>query len=271
MKKLILGCIAVLTVICFIGYCGAIAAEKKASKDQKKSAQQTKAKSIDAAATLDSNHPPYEPGYTCNDCHEIKVDAKTTATQIWLYGESPGKKAGEGVMPKDKLWQEILKVIGGKKFESHTYVLGTCMNNVPLTTTAEFTLNPEKKVLYGFHEKGTEKLNQIKNNPKVSLNWHKEFKSFADFCCVQIKGHAELIESKDPEFEQALINFLPYERGARVPQDATPHQREEHLKQFRESLKKGGFVISKIYIDQITMATIEFTKEGFRRYQRWTP
>jgi general stress protein 26 len=268
MKKLFMGCMRVLTIICFIGYYGAIAAEKKEQKKQEKA---TKAKSIDIKATVNSNHPEFEPGYSCNDCHEIKLDAKTTATQVWLSGESPGKKAGEGVMPKEQVWDAIEKTIGGKKLDTKTFVMGTCMNNVPLTTTAEFTLNPEKKVLYGFHEKGTEKLNQIKHNPKVSLNWHKEFRSFADFCCVQIKGHAELIESNNPEFEKALIDFLPYERGARVPSEATPQQQQERLKQFRESLKKGGFVISKIHIDQVSMATIEFTKEGFRRYQRWTP
>ena len=271
MSKRTIGFIILVSLICFIGCQGMLsAADKKVQQEQKKTEQAAKAKKIDTAAILDSNHPPYEPGYSCNDCHEIKIDAKTTATQVWLTGESPGKKAGEGIMPKDKQWEAMMKVIGGKKFESHTYVLGTCLNNVPLTTTAEFTLNPEKKVFYGFHEKGTEKLNQMRLNPKVSLNWHKEFKSFADFCCVQIKGHAELIESSNPEFEQALIDFLPYERGARVPANATVQQRKERLKQFRDSLKKGSFVISKIYIDQITMATIDFTKEGYRRYQRWT-
>ncbi len=269
MDRKTVGIMVLVSILVLAGFCGALLAID--AKEQKKTEQAPKAKSIDTAATIDTNHPPYEPGYSCNDCHEIKVDAKTTATQVWLAGESPGKKAGEGIMPKDKLWTEILKVIGGKKMDSKTYVLGTCLNNVPLTTTAEFTLNPEKKVLYGFHETGTEKLTHIKNNPKVSLNWHKEFKSFSDFCCLQIKGHAELIESSNPEFEKALIDFLPYERGARVPNDATPQQKEERLKQFRESLKKGSFVISKIHIDQITMATVDFTKEGYRRYQRWTP
>jgi nitroimidazol reductase NimA-like FMN-containing flavoprotein (pyridoxamine 5'-phosphate oxidase superfamily) len=267
MKKLIVGCLGVLTIICFMGYYGATAAEKKA---QKKQETVTKAKSIDPKATVDNNHPEFEPGYSCNDCHEIKLDAKTTATQVWLSGESPGKKAGEGVMPKEQVWDVIVKTIGGIKLDTKTFVLGTCMNNVPLTTTAEFTLDPQKKVLYGFHEQGTEKLIQIRNNPKVSLNWHKEFESFTDFCCVQVRGRAELIDGKNPEFEKILIEFLPYESGARLPKDATPEQRELRLKQFRESLKKGSFVISKIYIDQATMANYDFTNQGLRRYQRWT-
>jgi len=180
----------------------------------------------------------------------------------------PGRAAGEGVMPQDALLKEIIKVIGGVKEKSKTYVLGTCLNNTPLTTTAEFTLDPEKMVLYGFHEMGTEKLIHIKANPKVSLNWHVEFETFTDFLCVQIIGHAELIDGSSDAFEKIMIEFLPYENGARVPEDATPEQREQRLKQFRDSLKKG-FYISKITCDQITIATMDFVKNGFRRYQRW--
>jgi nitroimidazol reductase NimA-like FMN-containing flavoprotein (pyridoxamine 5'-phosphate oxidase superfamily) len=246
---------------------GALSAAEKVPPE--KAPQESKAEQIDGTAVVNETHPEYEEGISCNDCHEIKLDANTTATQVWLSGESPGRAAGEGVMPKDKLWKAIEKVIGGIKKDSKTYVLGTSLNNEPLTTTAEFTLDPEKKVLYGFHEQGTEKLVHIKNNPKVSLNWHKEFETFTDFLCVQIKGRAELVEAGSKDFEKILADFLPYEDGARVPKDATPKQREERLKKFRESLKKG-FVISKITIERVTMATVDFTKEGFRRYQRWT-
>ena len=228
-----------------------------------------KAQEINAEAELTDTHPEFEEGISCNDCHEIKLDAKTTATQVWLSGESPGRAAGEGVMPKERLLKEIKKVMGGVKEDSKTYVLGTSLNNVPLTTTAEFTFDPEKMVLYGFHEMGTQKLIHIKANPKVSLNWHVEFETFTDFLCVQVIGHAELIEGNNKEFEQIMIDFLPYEGGARVPEDATAEQREKRLKQFRASLMKG-FVISKITIDQITIATMDFVKDGFRRYQRWT-
>jgi hypothetical protein len=267
LKKRTIGFIVLVSLVCFTGFQEMLSAAE--TKDQKTAEQPAKAKAIDTSAKLNTTHPEVEPGFSCNDCHEIKLDAKTTATQVWLSGESPGKKAGEGVLPKEKVWEAIVKIIGGKKMDSKTFVLGTCMNNVPLTTTAEFTLDPVKKVLYGFHEPGTEKLIQIKNNPKVSLNWHREFESFTDFCCIQTRGRAELLDGKNPEFEKVLIELLPYENGARVPKDATPEQREQRLKQFRESLIKG-FVISKITIDQATMADYEFASAGFRRYQRWT-
>ena len=105
-----------VSLICFIGYQGMLsAADKKAPKEQAKTEQAAKAKSIDTSATLDNTHPEVEAGFSCNDCHEIKLDAKTTATQVWLSGESPGKKAGEGLMPKEKVWEAIVKIIGGKK------------------------------------------------------------------------------------------------------------------------------------------------------------
>jgi len=240
-----------------------------ASEKGKGISEPVKSKKIESSAVVDTNHPEIPQGVSCNDCHEIKLDASTTATQAWLYADSPGRKAGEGIMPEEKFWQEVEKRIGGKKKDSKTFVLATCLNNIPLSTTAEFTLDPEKRVLYGFHEGGTEKLDHIRANPRVSLNWHKEFESFADYQCLQIRGRAELLDGRHPDFEKILIEFLPYEDGARVPPDATPQQREERLKQWRESLKKGNFFISKITIDQITAASLDFTKEGYRRYQRW--
>jgi hypothetical protein len=231
-----------------------------------------KAEIIDASAEVESGHPEVEPGLSCNDCHEIKYDAKTTATQVYLYDDSPGFSEGEGVMKKERIWAEIQNAIGGIKHDSKTFILGTCLNNEPLTTTCEWTLDPNTKKLYGFHEKGTEKLKHIAVNPKVSMNYHKEFDSatFADFLCVQIKGKAKLIEGSDLKFEKLMVDLLPYEFGARVPKDATPEQREERLKQYRQGVK-GDFTITEIKPEMITVANAKFRKEGFRIYQRWTP
>jgi len=240
----------------------AFAADTKAVKE--------KAKAIDTKELKTSNHPEIPAGVSCNDCHEIKYDANTTATQVWLAGDTPGKKAGEGVMPKNKVWEEFTKMIGSKT-STRTFILATSLNNEPLSTTAEFSLNPDKKVLYGLHEMGTEKLNHIKNNPKVSLNFHKDFESFADFRCCQIKGHAELLDNTSPEFEAAVKNFLPYEKSVRLPENATAQQKEDAYAARRDMIKKGNFLISKIYIDRITMANSAFMKDGFRVYQRWVP
>ncbi|MBN2106062.1 MAG: pyridoxamine 5'-phosphate oxidase family protein [Deltaproteobacteria bacterium] len=249
---------------------GALVYAQASAVEEKPAASETRAKAIDTSAQAASNHPDIPEGVSCNDCHEVKYDANTTATQVWLTGDTPGKKAGEGVMPKEKIWQEFTSMIGAKT-KTKTFILATCLNNEPLSTTAEFSLDPKNRVLYGLHEMGTEKLNHVKNNPKVSLNWHKDFDSFADFRCCQIKGHAVLIDNTNPEFATAVKDFLPYEKSVRLPPDATDTQKQNAYKARRDMLKKGNFVVMKIAIDRITMANSAFAREGFRVYQRWVP
>ncbi len=264
--------IVLMTLMLFaaVSGCGRFAAETS-TVPSKADAAPLKAQAIVAAAEVDSGHPEIEPGLSCNDCHEIKLDATTTATKVHLFGKTPAYNEGEGVMPKERVWAEIEKAIGGIKDDSKTFILATSLNNVPLSTTCEWTLDPKAKKLYGFHEAGTEKLRHIEANPRVSMNYHKEFDSatFKDFLCVQIRGTARLIHGEDPDFERIMIELLPYEFGARVPADATPEQREARLKAFRQGVKKD-FVISEITPEQITIANQQFRAQGMRVYQRWT-
>jgi hypothetical protein len=170
-----------------LGGYGVLSATEKKEKQasvRKESAGQKKTESIEAGAQLSENHPVVEEGVTCNDCHEIKLDAKTSATQAWLYGDYLMWKANEGIMPKNKLKERIVKIIGGKK-QKKTFILATSLNNKPLATTLDYSLDPDKMVVYSFSEKGTTKLNHIKNNPFVSLGWHKEFTDFASTLCMQ--------------------------------------------------------------------------------------
>ncbi|MBW2652375.1 MAG: hypothetical protein JRC57_04720 [Deltaproteobacteria bacterium] len=260
----------VLIVSCIAWFSSLVTAQD--TSDPKKEQAEVNAQPIDASAEVVSDHPEIPEGVSCNDCHEMKLDAKTTATKVWLYGEYLGKEKGEGVMPRKILWKEIFNMIGGIKNDSRTYVLGTCMNNRPLTTTAEWTLDPEKEVLYGVHEKGTEKLLHIKNNLWVSLNWHDEFVGIeGSYRCCQIKGHCELIDGENPEFEKILIDFAPYEAAAQrmMPKNPSPEQREKTLKKLRDEVFKKRFLISKVIIDSITLINKDFLKEGFRNVQRW--
>jgi nitroimidazol reductase NimA-like FMN-containing flavoprotein (pyridoxamine 5'-phosphate oxidase superfamily) len=258
-------------MFCFIaGFYSVLAAAD--TKKQKAKETPAKAQAIDASAEVSSEHPEIPEGISCSDCHEMKLDAKTTATQVWLNGEYLGKKKGEGVMTEDQLWKEIVSMIGGTKEDSKTYVLATCMNNRPLSTTAEWTLDPGKKMLYGVHEMGTEKLAHIKSNPWVSLNWHEEFTSIeGPYSCCQIKGRCELIDGTNPEFEKILINFAPYEDAAKrmMPKNPTPEQREQTLKNFRDQVFKKRFLISRITMDRVTVVNKAFMKQGFRNVQRW--
>ena len=218
------------------------------------------AKAIEVDASLSDNHPAIEEGVTCADCHEIKLDANTTATQVWLTGNYAGFNPNEGVVPNEKVKEAIVQVMGGRKHH-RTCVLATCLNNVPLSSTAEYVLDPDEMTLYGVHEKGTEKLSHLKQNPRFSLNWHKEFQNWGETLCVQFVGHARLIEGNEPEFERVLKEIYPYEEGA----DARKVPHEKYLQMARQMM-----MVSKLTIEEATITNMEFRKDGNRPWQRWT-
>ena len=260
MNKLLIAFITAGLVI-FGGYAVRSATEKKEKQTsvQKKAGGEKKAESIEAGATLSETHPDIEPGMSCNDCHEIKLDAKTSATQAWLYKDYLMWKANEGIMPKDKLKERIVKIIGGKK-QKKTFILATSLNNKPLATTLDYSLDPDKMVLYSFSEKGTTKLNHIKNNPYVSLGWHKEFTDFASTLCLQFIGKAELFDGNTKEFDEGLSVYY-FEYGAEA--------QKIPVEQMKQMMKKG-MIMSRITVDQITITDSTLKNEEFRTRQRWT-
>ncbi len=84
------------------------------------------AKAIEVDASLSDNHPAIEEGVTCADCHEIKLDANTTATQVWLTGNYAGFNPNEGLVSNEKVKEAIVKVMGGRKRPSNL-----CACNLP--------------------------------------------------------------------------------------------------------------------------------------------
>jgi general stress protein 26 len=214
---------------------------------------------IDANAALNENHPAIEEGVTCNDCHELKLDARTTATEAWLTGDYLKWKAGEGIMPKEKVWDRVVEIFRQKGFK-RTMVLATSMNNKPATTTAEFALDTKRQVLYGLHEKSTAKLMHIKNNPYVSLNWHREFDdNFANTLCIQAVGRAEILDASAKEFEEGL-SVYPYQYGAAA--------RKLTVEGWKAIIKKE-MAMTKITIEQIVLVDGGLAGTEFRTSQRW--
>ena len=227
--------------------------------EAKKESVASKAKQIEATAAVTENHPAIEQGMSCNDCHEIKLDANTTATQIWISGDYLKWKAGEGVMPKDQIWSRIVDIFKQKGMK-RTFVLATSFNNRPYTCTADFALDPDKKILYGFHEKGTEKLAHIKNNPYVSMNWHREFDdNFTNVACFQVLGRAEIFDGTRPEFDEGL-KVYPYEYAAKA--------RNMTLDQWRAIVKKD-MLMTRITIDRIRLTEGALAPLQFRTTQEW--
>ncbi len=217
------------------------------------------AKKIGADIGISKDHPEIARGVTCVDCHEINLDAATTATEVWLRGDYLKYTAGEGGMPQKQLKDEINNIIGGRK-QNKTFVLATCINNTPLSTTADFMLDPETMTIYGMHEKSTTKLFHIQQNERVSLNWHEDFKSWGKTLCMQFIGRAELLKGSDPEFERVLLECIPYEELAGAMNLELPQARE---------MVKKGMLMSKITVDRVTVNNSAFEKKGFRRYQQW--
>lgn len=194
----------------------------------------------------------------CGDC----PDAYTTATQNNLYGETRSYPAGEGVMSNDAIQEAIAKILGGRK-QFQLYVLGTSYNNKPLTTAAEWAFDNETMILYGMHEKNTEKLIQIDCNQDVSMNWHEgHFESFSNFRGIQMKGTAELIDGTNPDFDSILVNYIPYESYQAmlggIPLEAV------------RSLLAQMMLITKITLDEVTIVNTDFKADSNRTYQRWT-
>lgn len=192
------------------------------------------------------------------------VDARSTATlKTWI--------SAKGAMPKKPLWNHIAEALGGKGGK-RTYVLATSMDNIPLSTTIEFALDPDKKVLYGFAEKDTEKLIHIKNNPKVSLNWHEEFMNdFSKTFCIQIRGIAELFEGDCPEVNEG-IKFYPYQYmiWTFIPtRNAPTALMVEPLQKVMAKVIKSNMMMIKITIEQVVITDHEFTAKGYAVRQLW--
>jgi len=229
-----------------------------ASEKEKKPAQ-AEAKPIAADAAISETHPKMEEGVSCNDCHEVKLDAKTTATEAWLERDYLKWKKGEGTMPRDKVWERVVKIFadkGGKR----TMVLGTSFNNRPTTTTAEFALDTKKQILYGLDEKGTAKLVHIKTNPYVCLNWHREFDdNFANTLCIQVTGKAEILTGDQKAFDEALTIY-PYAYGATA--------RKMSIDTWRGIIKKE-MVMTKITIDKVVMVDGSLARSEYRTSQQW--
>lgn len=148
-------------------------------------------------ADLSEEHPDIEEVQTCAECHTIKTDAVTTATQRFLQQKGI-------ILKKDELWKEIVEFFG----EKQSCVLATCINNEPYVTTIDLALDPDNKVMYGLSEKGTQKLGQMKMNSKVAVEFHnqKEWEKMV-FRCLQMRGHARVFSGDDPQFDEGLKVF----------------------------------------------------------------
>jgi hypothetical protein len=183
----------------------------------------------------------------CMGCHDLKVDATTTATKQMVR---IGKK-----LDKEILWERITEYLGNGR-ETRTMVMATALNNIPLTTTCDQMLDPRAKVLYAFYEVGTEKLNHLKENAYVSLQWHKPWENdFSKVLCVQVRGRARLFDGTSSEMKKGIQIYFPL-----LPDE----NRNELLARVEKNM-----VMSVVTIDQVVLFDGVLLTQGLSSYQMW--
>jgi hypothetical protein len=140
------------------------------------------------------DHRSYARGMVCVECHKVSfpVDATATATRQ-LAGSAPQ-------LTQDEIWSRIVAFLPGRE----RFALTTADGDQPLATTVDMMLDKDEQVLYVVSEVGTEKLNQIRRNPKVSAvrfqGWTVAERGKQEWRSTQLKGRAEVIPSSDPRF-----------------------------------------------------------------------
>lgn len=196
---------------------------------------------ISSGQVMSEKHPPYARGMVCVECHTVTFDAITSSTKQYINNYPQLKN--------DAVWKKIEAFLPGRE----RFVLTTVYNNEPTATTVDMVLDKGDKVFYVVCEKGTEKLYQIKQNPKISAvhyaGWtvagggKKEWKS------VQVRGMAEVILSGDARYGTIIDKY--------------------HLARLSRERAVLRFDLIKIIPSSIVYFDTNLADENAGIYQRW--
>jgi hypothetical protein len=219
------------------------------------------------------------------------VDVKTTATASRFM-------TGQGIMPREEIEKRLIGYLRGKRM----YILATSLHNKPLTTSAEYVLDTEAMTLSAGSERPTEKLFHLKDNPYVSLQYHKNH-AYPDTVSLQVRGKATMFrgpfckKGTGPTEEQKLMTV--YEGPeVRVPCEKVdpPLEVKTFLRlyayqympwleinaknvvmtipallmgQVIEMMMMNTMDIAVIRIDQVVVHDASFATEGYNPRQLW--
>ena len=161
---------------------------------------------IKADQLLTNEHPEYARGMVCVECHQVAFDALTSSTKQFTLNYPQ--------LSNDEVWERIEAFLPGRE----RFVLTTVYNNEPTATTVDMVLDRDEKVFYVMCEKGTEKLMQIEQNPRICAvhfaGWtlaeaehNQDVKK--EWMSVQIRGNAEVIAHNDPRFKTIVEKYKP--------------------------------------------------------------
>ncbi len=161
---------------------------------------------IKADQVVTPDHPPYGRGMVCVECHQVTFDAVTSSTKQFMMNYPR--------LSNDEVWKKIEAFLPGRE----RFVLTTVFNNEPTATTVDMVLDREEKCLYVLCEKGTEKLMQIKQNPRICAvhyaGWtvaeaQQNKGAKQQWMSVQMRGNAQVIPPGDPQFERLVEKYKP--------------------------------------------------------------
>lgn len=243
MKKIfysLIICLASMSVV-LIAYHSTPAQNTKSSGKAPKAEGKGEAMPIDGSAKMSPTHPEYDLSMTCAECHPTTLDAISNATILFINNLKR--------LERDELWKRIEAFIPGRE----RFVLATSYHNKPTATTMDVVLDPVEKVTYTVCEKGTQKLEQIKENPAVSMvgyeGWTVAGGGKKQWKSIQIEGRAEVVLSSDPRFETYLDKY--------------------HLVRLSKERAKKRMDILRITIEKVIFFDSTLLKSGFSIYQMW--
>ena len=203
-----------------------------------------KASPISSTAVLGKSHIPVKPTVTCSECHDVKYDAKTTATKMWINNYK--------VYSNDEVWKWIVDFLPDRE----RFVVATVgEDSMPTASTVDFVLVPEERIFLCVNEKGTEKMLQIEKNPWVSMVHYDgsiegpKAPEKRYWRSVQVLGKAKVVEGGTKEFEDLLAKY----KLARTPSEQA----------------KKRFNMLRVEIYRIITFNSENMKNDLSPYQIW--
>jgi len=228
-------------VLCCAGQETAPAQAKSSSGKAGEACTIQEGQPITSGQVMSQKHPPYGRGMVCVECHKVTFDAVTSSTRQYLNNYPQ--------LPNEEVWKKIEAFLPGRE----RFALATVYNNEPTATTVDMVLDKNEKVFYVVCEKGTKKLYQIKQNPKISAvhyaGWtvagggKKEWKS------VQVRGTAEVILSGDARYGTIIDKY--------------------HLARLSRERAVLRFDLIRITPSDIVYFDTNLTDENAGIYQRW--
>ncbi|MEZ5564351.1 MAG: pyridoxamine 5'-phosphate oxidase family protein [Gammaproteobacteria bacterium] len=146
-----------------------------------------------------AGHRSYSRGMTCSECHDVKYDFMSTASEQFVNNFPQ--------LSQEQIWQKVVTFLPGRE----RFALATSMDDQPIATTVDMVLDKDERVFYVVSEIGTEKLLQLRVNPKMSAvrfaGWTVAEGGKQEWRSVQMRGTAEVIPSTDPRFDKTLVKY----------------------------------------------------------------